>query len=453
MKTLEKTNLDKVFRAYDVRGVVGKEIDSLLCFAVGYALGKLFRKICVGHDHRPKAEEFAKALIRGFNIGGGNPYFAGLVPTPLLQFASRALNCEAGIMITASHNPKEYNGIKIFKRSGERPPWEKIKETILEERERIIELFEKSENAAFEKIEIFEKYEQFLKNSFSFSKKFRIVVDGSNGPMGEVAKRILQEFGFEVLCIACEADANFPAHEPDPSKEKNTELCKKAVLNTKADFGLCFDGDGDRVIFIDGKARFIPGDYALAIISLLYDKPRVVTEVKASRAVVEFIESRGGEVILERVGNVFVRKTMLDKNCDFAGEYSGHYFFKEYPVDDGLYAALKVISVMERLGKSLEEIFDAVPKYYSSPEHRIKVGEDVKWKIVEEAKRYFSNFGKVLDIDGVRVELSDAWGLLRASNTEPKISLRVEGKTKEAYENMLKKFNEFLKKYGIEVVE
>lgn len=451
MKTLEKENLDKVFRAYDVRGIVNDEIDEALCFAIGYALGKLFEKICVGHDHRPNSEKFAKAIIRGLNTSGKTAVFLGLCPTPLVQFGAMQLGCDAGVMITASHNPKEYNGVKVFRRDCKRIEWEKIKEIILKEKNEIASRFEESGEPEYEEVEIREAYKKFLKTNFSFTKRFKVVIDGSNGPMGELAREVLSDFGFEVSCIACKVDASFPAHEPDPSKERNTELCKENVLKHKADFGLCFDGDGDRIIFIDEKARFIPGDYTLAIISLLYEKPKVVTEVKVSKAVVEFIERKGGSVVLERVGNVFVRKTLVEKNCDFAGEYSGHYFFREYPVDDGLYSALKVISVIEKLGKNLSEIFDDIPKYYSSPELRIRVGEDMKWKIVEDAKRYFAKSGKVIDIDGVRVESDDSWGLLRASNTEPKISLRVEGKTKESYESMFKKFVEFLKKYGVEV--
>ncbi|HIQ50135.1 MAG TPA: phosphomannomutase/phosphoglucomutase [Nanoarchaeota archaeon] len=451
MKTLEKSNVDKIFRAYDIRGIAGSEIDKALCFAVGYALSKFFKKICVAHDHRMSSEEFAKSLINGFTINGNKAIFIGMTPTPIVQFASRKLNCEAGVMITASHNPKEYNGIKVFRNDGERMNWEEVKKIILEEKQKIISLFSQSKEKEYEKLNVIPYYKEFLQNTFKFRKKYKIVIDGSNGPMGNLAKEILEGFGFETICIACEIDPNFPAHEPDPSKEKNTELCKKKVKQEKADFGLCFDGDGDRIIMIDEKSRFIPGDYLLAILSFLYEKPKVVTEVKASKAVIEFIQSRGGEVILERVGNVFVRKTMLKQSCDFAGEYSGHYFFKEYPVDDSLFAALKVISVIEKTNKPLGEIFDIIPKYYSSPEIRIKVGEKEKWKIVEEAKKYFSKLGNVIDIDGIRVETQNAWGLLRASNTEPKISIRIEGKTKSAYEDMLKKFLEFLKKQGIEV--
>ena len=451
MNTLQKENLDKIFRAYDVRGVVNEEIDSLLCFAVGYALSKIFKNICVAHDHRPSGEEFVNALIKGFTVNNGKAIFLGMLPTPLVQFASLKLACDAGVMITASHNPKEYNGIKVFRNDCERTEWEKIKEIILSEKEEIVKLFHEKRNHAYEKIDILPKYKKFIKDNFSFKNKYKIVVDGSNGPMGALAKEILTSFGFEVICVACDIDSNFPSHDPDPSKEKNTELCKEKLRETEADFGLCFDGDGDRIIMIDEKSRFIPGDYSLAIISLLYENPRVATEVKVSKAVVKFIESNGGKVILERVGNVFVRRTMLKEKCDFAGEYSGHYFFKEYPVDDGLYSALKIISAMEKANKTLGELFGEIPKYYSSPELRIKVDENMKWKIVEEAKNYFSNMGNVIDIDGVRVETRNAWGLLRASNTEPKISLRIEGKTQEAYEDMLKKFYEFLKKYGVEV--
>ena len=452
-EVLSEENLRTVFRAYDVRGMAEREINELLYFATGYICGKIFGSVCVAHDHREHSEKYAMALIKGLSTGCKKIFFLKLVPTPLVQFASRLLECDAGIMVTASHNPKEYNGIKIFRRECRRAEWEKIREMILEEKEKILKEFSIPRAQSFNEIDVKDAYKKFLKESFGFEHKYRIVIDGSNGPMGNLAVDVLREFGFEPIPVACEIDCNFPSHEPDPSKEKNTELCKKAVLEHKADFGICFDGDGDRVIFIDDKARFIPGDYTLAIISLLYPKPKVVTEVKVSKGVVEFIENSGGSVILERVGNVFVRKTLVERNADLGGEYSGHYFFREYPVDDSLYATLKVISVLEKMRKPLSEIFDSIPKYHSSPEIRIKVSEKSKWKIVEDAREYFAGKGKIIAIDGVRVESEDAWGLIRASNTEPKISVRVEGRTKEKYEEMLESFSEFLKKYGIEVVE
>jgi phosphomannomutase/phosphoglucomutase len=370
----------------------------------------------------------------------------------MLGFAVERLAADFGVMITASHNPKEYNGIKIFKRLGEmeREDWKFIKKTIISEREEIEKMFGEELQIDFEEKNIFDDYKKFVENKLETDKKYKIVVDASNGPAGKFYTEILSSLGFEVIKVACEVDPDFPSHSPDPSKEENTTLCKDAVKEHKADLGICFDGDGDRAIFIDDKGRFIPGDYALAILSLGYENPVVVTEVKVSKAVVEFIEKRG-KVILERVGSPFIRKRIKKGDAILGGELSGHYFFRDVPFDDGLIASIRLINILSSTDKRLSDLFDAIPKYFTTPEYRIKVEEEKKFEIVENAKRFFEDKGKVIDIDGVRVELSDCWGLLRASNTEPKISLRFEGKSKEALNKIVEMFNEYLKKYGIEV--
>ena len=452
MQTLSKENIQRVFKAYDIRGIANKEIDELLCFATGYALAKIFNKICVGYDHRKDSERFAINFIKGMNVFNKKPFFLGLCTTPIVQFSLAKLNCEIGVMITASHNPKEYNGIKIFTSSSELPDWEKIKKIILEEKYKIIEAFKKERRAEYVKKEIIPVYKEFLLKNFSFEKKFKVVVDGSNGLAGKILSELLTELGIEVIEIACELDPNFTLHAPDPSKEENTSLCKKAVKRANAFLGICLDGDGDRVIFIDERARFIPGDYTLAVLSLCYESPKVITEVKVSRGVLDFINTRG-EVILERVGNPFLRKRVKKGEADIGGEYSGHYFFREYPIDDGIYTALKMLSLLEKEREKLGEIFDTIPKYFASPEYRIEVDESVKEKIVEDAKQYFSDLGKIIDIDGVRAEFEEGWILIRPSNTEPKISIRFEGKSKESYEKIFLLLSEFLKKYNIEVYD
>ncbi len=455
MKTIEIENLNRVFRTYDIRGLDEKEIDELLCFAVGYALGKMFKKIVVGHDHRKNSEKYALALIKGINANEIKPIFIDLVPTPLVQYAMYHLKQDVSISVTASHNPKEYNGIKVFKRIDEITvrDWELIKKIIIQEREKILSFFNNRIEPEFTYRDIKKDYMNFIRNSFTFSKKFKIVIDGSNGPAGKLAEDIMKSFGFSVISIACDLDPEFSSHAPDPSKEKNTEMCKELVIENSFDLGICFDGDGDRVIFIDERGRFIPGDYALAILSLGISKPRVVTEVKVSKGVQEFIQARGS-VTLERVGNIFIRKKIKNNKGNLGGEYSGHYFFSNYPVDDGIFTALKVLEVLENENKPLGELFDKIPRYIVSPEYRIKVSEDVKQKIIESAKNKFSKFidAKIIDIDGVRVEWKDAWFLIRPSNTEPKISLRFEGKNEKAFERTKNLLFDFLKSYGIKVV-
>jgi phosphomannomutase/phosphoglucomutase len=453
--TLERENLDKVFKAYDVRGVVEKEIDGLLVFAIGYALGKLYpeTEVVVGHDSRKHSEKFAKEFIRGLNVFGVVPKFIGLCTTPMLYFAVSHLKAKLGVMITASHNPKEYNGVKISKTDEElsREEWENIKEIILECREEIENLFSENGDVKFERENILKGYKYFVKG-FSKSLKLKVVIDGADSFSGIVAKEVLEELGCDVTCVACEIDPNFSSHDPDPVKEVNTELCKQKVVEVEADLGICFDGDGDRVIFIDDKGRYISGDYGLAILSMqFFGKPfKVVTEVKASKAVIEFIESHGGKIIMERVGRPFIKKRMKEENADIGGELSGHYFFKGVAHDDGLVTVIKMLSLLEEKQTKLSKLFDFIPKYFASPEYRIECGEEEKFKIVEDAKKYFEKYGKnVIDIDGVRVEFENGWGLLRASNTEPKISLRFEAKTKEEYERILRLFSDFLVNYGL----
>ncbi len=452
---LSKENLEKVVRSYDVRGIVERDINEVLFFAIGKAIAEILspKKIFLGHDHRKGGKTFAEALALALNSCGITPAYLGMVTTPVVQFYAYRKKA-SGIMITASHNPKEYNGAKFFIEN-----WEgfrdEMKEYILENAEKIKKEFKEFAKKKAEVEEIApEEYKEFLLKSFSFEKEFTAVVDCSNGPAAKFAPEILSELGVKVFPIACEISQDFPAHEPDPCKEKNTVLCREYVRKRKADFGICFDGDGDRVIVISENAEHIPGDFGLGVLSLSYEKPKVVTEVKVSKGVVEFIEnSLGGEVILERVGNVFVKKTLKERDLDLGGEYSGHYMFKEYPLDDGLYSALKFISVVDSSSEPLGKIVSRIPRYVSSPEYRIEVGEDKKWEIVEKAKNYFSNCGKIIDIDGIRVELDDAWFLIRASNTEPKISVRIEGRTQSTFEKTKQIVFGFLKLFGVEVKE
>ncbi len=452
--TLSDENLERVFKTYDIRGIDRKEIDELFFFAIGYVVGKKNKSVVIGHDHRKNSEKYAKFLIKGLNSSGVIPKSLSLVPTFLVPFSVAVSNFSIGLYITASHNPPEYNGLKMYLKDKvtEKTDWEEIKQDVKNYRDEIISEFKrrKEENVNYEKIEILEKYLELLKGKFQFNKTHKISIDCSNGPMSIFAENIYGSFGIKIYTSSCNLDPNFSSHDPDPSKEGNLLLLKNNIQKNKTEVGIAFDGDGDRAIFLDENGVFIPGDKATYVLSLYYKNPKIILDVKSSASVIKSIEKNGGKVILEKVGGPFIRKRLMQENFDFGGEYSGHYYFRNLGYDDPVFASLILLSVIEKHG-SLSEIIKQIPNMISSEEYRIYVPEDKKYEIINKAKERFSKYKKI-DIDGVRIEIDDGWFLIRPSNTEPKISLRFEAESKETYQKIKKMIESFLKENEIEVV-
>jgi len=418
--------LESIFRAYDIRGIYPREIDEKVAYFLGFSTAQLYRKVVVGRDHRNGSEELLKHFSSGVLDGGGEVVSIGLVTNPLLQFSINLFKCDAGVMVTASHNPKEYNGFKIYTSSFSRADLERIKEVFLE-------VYGSRDVKASCSIpglreHAVKSYVEDLVSRFNIKKRKRVVVDSSNGVAGEIAKRILESYGIDVKLVCSEIDPNFSCHEPDPSKEENCRKCKEAVVRCSGDVGICFDGDGDRAIFIGKSGTFIPGDFSTGIMALSKAPCKILLEVKASKSLIEYLEDNGVEVALERVGSVFLRESLKKGDRLLAGEYSGHYMFKERIFDDSMFAVLFMLENVE----DVEREYEKIPRWIISPERRIKV--ENKYEVVERAREMLEGLAeRVITIDGIRAEGSDFMIIVRASNTEEKVTVRFEARSKERY--------------------
>ena len=436
-----------IFRGYDIRGIYGKDLDESVAYKIGQGFGSYIselgkKKAIVGRDNRASSETIEKALIDGLTSTGIDVVSIGLVTTPMYYYAWELLNIYSGLMITASHNPKEYNGFKIaFDESGN-AYGDKIQEL-----RKYIEKGEFKEGSGkVEYINIEEKYLELYKKSVELSdKKVKVVVDAGNGTAAIIMKQIFSMFkSLEVEYICDESDANFPNHHPDPSVEANLEMLKQKVLETKADVGLAFDGDADRIGVIDEKGNYIPSDmYMIAIWRDIIDKVDnkcALYDVKSTKAIADEMKKLGGTSFMYRVGNSYIKAKMKEGDFAFGGELSGHMFFRDrWPgFDDGIYAGLRFVEILSKTNKKASELLDGVSKYYSTPEIKIKSTETEKYQLVEKVKEYAKSKNySICDIDGARIEFEDSWVLVRATQTGPDVSLRFEAKTEERLNELM----------------
>lgn len=433
-----------IFRAYDIRGIWGEELTEEVAENVGKAYGGTLpvgSTISVGRDVRLSGPDLMPALIKGLVSTGLNVIDVGVVPTPLLYFSIHNWDLDGGIMITGSHNPPKYNGFKMCRQGGT------LYGPHIKELEGIIEKGDfRQEEGSSEKRDIIEDYVAYVSERVSFPNKLKVVVDSANGTGGAISKRLFTELGCEVIPLFEEPDGNFPNHPADPTVDSNLTDLINTVKETGADLGVGYDGDSDRCGVVTDKGEIVRGDQILVWLSkeVLEDKPGspIIYEVKCSQALTEEIKKAGGEPIMYRTGHSFIKKKMKETGAPIAGEMSGHFFFAHnYPgFDDGIYASLKVAEYVSCSGKKASELYSELPHYVSTPEIRVRAEEDVKFKIVEEVTNSFKErYGdKVIDVDGMRLQLPEGWGLIRASNTGPKLILRFEAKTQEDLD-MIKK--------------
>ena len=447
----------EIFREYDIRGIWKKDIDEEVSYHIGRAFAtKLLSygkdTMIVGYDNRISSKTIEENLVKGLTDSGVNVVRLGLVTTPMYYYAWDKLNIKCGIMVTASHNPKEYNGLKIsFNDFGNacgqmiqdfRIFTEKNTARLLEENN--IEIIGRTVEC-----DIKEDYLALVKSSIKLGdKKVKVVVDTANGTASIIAKEMYNMFdNIELIPLYMESDSRFPHHHPDPSVEKNNEDLKKAVIENKADLGIGIDGDGDRVGVIDENGNMIYIDFfAIIIWRDIMNKvsnKNALFDVKCSKSLMDEIIKLGGNPVCYRTGNSYMKAKMREGNFAFGNELSGHVFFNDkWPnIDDGLYAGLRLIEILSKTDKSLSHLLDGVTRYYSTPEIIIKSTDDAKFDVIEKVKRYcISQEYKVNDIDGVRVEFDNGWALVRASNTGPNITARFEGKTEEDMNNIKNEF-------------
>ena len=448
--------MDKsIFREYDIRGVYPTQIDEQVAYTVGRSYGsyiqeKLKRNICgVGRDNRLSSPSLEKKLVQGITDSGCNVIDFGLVTTPIFYYACLKTNVIIGIMVTASHNPKDDNGFKFsFDHLGTARG-----DQVYDFRDYTLEGKFLSGKGQVTNFDPREYYKSFIKENIEMgSKKLKVVLDCGNGTTSLFAKDIYSQFpNLDITMICDESDATFPNHHPDPSVEANNQMLKDKVLEIGADIGIGFDGDGDRVGFINEKGEMIYADMAMIIIiryiNDFVSKKEYLFDVKCSKALEDEILKLGGKPVWYRTGASWTKYGTNKDKLPFGGEFSGHlYFTDRWPgFDSGLYNGLRMLEILSHSEKKMSELLDGVNKYYSTEELRIHVDDDKKFGIVEKVKDYVKEKNyKYLDLDGVRVQFEDGWALVRASNTGPNLTIRFEANSELRLAEIQKEFTDLV---------
>lgn len=436
---------DSIFREYDIRGIYGVDLDYDKAYMIGKSFGSYIeeKKVIVGHDNRLSSPELSDGLIKGLLETGINVIDLGLVTTPMYYYAKKKLQIKNGIMITASHNPKEYNGFKIsFDLMGNA-----YGKYIYEFRDFVKRKIYTEGLGILEHYDIKKEYLDEIKKSVSLgNKKIKCVFDCGNGTGSIIIKEIVSMFNIDAIFINCDSDGNFPNHHPDPSVEENMEQLKKKVVETNSDLGIGIDGDADRVGFVLNNGEYITIDLAMIIYyrNLKLKEKRALYDVKCSRSLIDELNKLGFSHEMYRTGNSYMNMKINTENYEFAGEYSGHLWFKDkwLGFDDGIYAGLRMIEILSLSDKTISEHLENINKYYSTNEIKIAVTDENKFKIVDEVKKYSISKGyKIVTIDGVRIEMPNSWALIRCSNTGPNLTVRYEATTKEELIRIENEFN------------
>ena len=446
----------EIFRSYDIRGIVGKDIDEDVANILGKAFGSYIQEflrenvVIVGHDNRESSDLLKNALISGIISTGADVIDVGLATTPMVYYSRKLLDIGPAIQITASHNPGEYNGFKMCLQKDEESIYgEKIQEIYRYAKEGKF----KEGKGQIKEEQILDKYvDQIVEKVHLGNRKLKVVVDSGNGTASIIAEKLLQKLGTEVVPLYCDLDPTFPNHHPDPSVLNNLEDLAKKVIEENADIGIGYDGDGDRIGIVDEKGNMIFGDFYMLIIwrDIInrYPNSKALVEVKCSQSLWDELEKIGARPEFIRTGNPYIKAAMKEKNVPFSGEMSGHIFFRDeyYGFDDAAYAAARILRILSNTDKKASQLLDGINRYIATPEITKEVDDNKKFGIIEKAVNYFkSKDFKVIDVDGARVIFDDGWGLIRASNTSPKITIRYEAKTIEDLNNIQKKFEKMLK--------
>ncbi|WP_031388040.1 phosphomannomutase/phosphoglucomutase [Desulfonatronum thiodismutans] len=426
----------EIFRAYDIRGVVDRDFDEAWVEVLGKACGTFFlkrgqRQAVVGHDCRHSSPGYQTAMIKGLLATGVDVLFINMVPTPLFYYAVKKFNRQAGVMITASHNPPEFNGFKVWSGAG----------TIHSEDVReVYEIMARGEFRVGQGIasehDVVPAYLEELSAQVQLPAPVRVVVDGGNGAGGKICAELLRRIGANVVELYCEPNGDFPNHHPDPTRDENNDDLRTKVLEVGAQLGIGLDGDADRIGALDERGRMIYGDRLLAVFArqVLQEQrgATVIGEVKCSHLMFQDITDHGGKPIMGQTGHSLIKAKMQETGAALAGEMSGHMFFADryYGFDDALYAAMRLVEIIgQNPAKPLSTYLDEWPPIFSTPEIRLDCPEEIKFKIVERAQAFFRERFDVVDVDGVRIVFPDGWGLLRASNTQPILVLRFEAES------------------------
>ena len=448
-----------IFRQYDIRGIVGEDLDAEVTEAVGRAFGSRVRldsssrspTVAVGYDNRSTSPALAKGLIAGIRSAGVDVLDIGTVPTPVLYWSEVTLGADAGVQITGSHNPPEWNGIKMTHGGSS------LYGDAIQDLRRSIQASNfTSGSGGYERITVLDHYVDDIAGRFNLERPMRVAVDCGNGTGSILAVRLLEAIGVEVTPLFCESDPTFPNHHPDPTVDDNLIDLIRSVESGNHDLGVAFDGDADRIGAIDDQGQIIRGDILLLLFGLDLLKKRgpgqkLIFDVKCSQVLPELFEKAGGEPIMWQTGHSLIKNKMRETGALLAGELSGHIMIADdyLGFDDALYDACRLIEIISRSGRTLSEMVSDFPEYRSTPEIRIDVTEDQKWTVVSEALVYFKEKYDVISVDGVRILFGDGWALLRASNTQPVIVARFEARSESRLIEIRTEIAEWLTQAGV----
>jgi len=425
----------EMFREYDIRGIAGQDMTEEDVLLIGQGIGTFLvrngaRAITVGRDCRISSDAYARQLIAGLRATGCDVTDIGVCPTPVLYFSIQHLQMEGGVMVTASHNPGEYNGFKMCLGLGS------IHGRQIQEILEIIKASDYADGAGgLTSAEVIPPYTDYVTGNIRISRPLRVGVDAGNGTAGVVAVPILKKLGCEVHDLYCEMDGTFPNHEADPTVLENMSDLIELVRAEQLDIGIGYDGDGDRIGVVDENGEIIYGDKLLILFAreILTRKPGAtfISEVKCSQTLYDDIEKHGGRAIMWKTGHSLIKKKMKEEQAELAGEMSGHMFFADryFGFDDATYASCRLLEILADSGNNLSALLVDVPRTVNTPEIRVECPDNVKFKVVAAVTEHFRNEYDVIDIDGVRVLFGDGWGLVRASNTQPALVLRFEALT------------------------
>lgn len=461
-----------IFRRYDIRGIAGATLDDAAAEAIGHAYGSELRartaalrrdpagskaaplaapKVVVGQDNRPSSPALAEALVRGLRASGCDALTLGTVPTPVTYFAEYRLSAQGAVQVTGSHNPPEYNGVKMT--LGTAPFFGDAIQDLLR---RISEGDLAAGAGGGEAVDVLPDYVADVAGRFRLARPVKVVVDCANGTGSVAAVPLLEAAGAHVVPLYCESDGTFPNHHPDPTVDENMADLAEAVRRHGAEAGIGFDGDADRIGAVDEHGRIVRADLLLLLFGLDVLRrtgpgAQLIFDVKCSQVLPTEFERAGGVPVMWKTGHSLIKEKMRETGAPIAGELSGHMCFADdyYGFDDALYAACRLLALLASSDRPLSGLVEALPSYCSTPELRIDVAEEDKADLVERAREHFARDREVVHLDGVRVLFGDGWGLLRASNTQPVVVARYEAETEERLAEIRETMEEWLRGQGV----
>ncbi len=431
-----------IFREYDIRGIAGTQITEDDVKNIGKGIGTFLTRagcfhLTVGRDCRNTSERYATLLTEGLMSAGCHVTDIGVCPTPVQYFSIRHLTKQGGVMVTASHNPPEYNGFKICQHL------DSVHGKQIQEIRKIIETKNfTAGSGTYTKTDVIRAYKQYIADTIHIQNPLKIGVDAGNGTAGVIAVPVLKSLGCAVHDIYCDMDGNFPNHEADPTVAKNMTDLIALVRDKKLDLGVGYDGDGDRIGVVDENGKLVYGDQLMIIFAreILSRKPGAtfISEVKCSKTMYDDIKAHGGNAIMWKTGHSLIKKKMKAENAALAGEMSGHMFFADryFGYDDAIYATCRLLEILSATGNTISELLADIPKTYNTPEIRVDCPDRIKFTVADKLKKMFQDKYDIIDIDGVRIVFDDGWGLVRASNTQPALVLRFEALSEDRLEEI-----------------